>query len=150
MSIKPEFIVVCRERDWEFDGFQIFPKRVISGVRDGRYEACGNRIIRGNQALSRVKLPVWIGECESMLDVLYSIHRKDIWPIVEALWNDNQKDVFYIGPITKFGERSFWLRCYDADGRWEKRFEIDYSEIFRIEIESRYARHFNNYMKSKS
>ncbi len=150
VAIRSEFIVVCDDSEFEFNGFQIFPKQSITEVRDGRVEACINRIIRSNQALETVTTPQWISECEGIVDVLHSIHRQDIWPIVESLYENKQKTAFYIGPITKVGDHSLWLRCYDGDGKWEKRYELDYSDIFRIEFGSRYERHFNAYMKSRA
>ena len=150
VAIKPEFIVVCVERNWEFDGFQIIPKRSITGVRDGKYEACGNRIIRDNQSLDHVWLPPWIDACEDVEDVLHSMKQEEIWPIVEALYDNNQQVTLYIGPITKFGTNAFWIRCYDAAGKWENQYAIDYTEVVSIEVGSQYARHFNAYMKSQS
>ena len=70
---------------------------------------------------------------------------------METLSDNKQKDYFlYLGSITKFGDHSFWIRSYDADGKWEKQFEISFSEVFRIEFGSRYCNHFNDYMKSQS
>jgi hypothetical protein len=55
----------------------------------------------------------------------------------------------FIGPITEVGSEQFSLRCYDAAGRWEKVYELRYDEIFRIEFDSQYCNHFNEYMKAK-
>lgn len=149
-AIRPDFIIVCEETNWEFDGIQIFAKRAITDIRDGKYEACANRIVRGNDALSQVVMPGWLEACQTLNDVLQAVQQQEIWPAVETLSDNDQKDFFYLGPITKFGEHSFWIRSYDADGKWERQYEIDYSEVFRIEFGSRYCNHFNDYMRSQS
>lgn len=148
-AIKPDFIVVCEEEDWEFDGIQIFPKRAITDIRDGKFEACANRIVRGNKALSKMAIPEWLDACQSLTDVLQAMQQQEIWPAVETLTNNKRDYFMYLGPITKFGEHSFWIRAYDAAGKWETQYEIDYSEVFRIEFGSRYCNHFNDYMKSQ-
>ena len=43
--IKPAFVVLREEKDFELDGIIILPKRVIKGVRDGRYDRCCNQIL---------------------------------------------------------------------------------------------------------
>ena len=148
-AIKPDFVVVCEERDWEFDGIQIFPKRAIADIRDGKFEACADRIVRENNALSKVMMPQWLDACQSLADALQAMQHQEIWPAVETLTGKNQDFFLYLGPITKFAKHSFWIRAYDAAGNWERQYEIDYSEVFRIEIGSRYCTHFNDYMKSQ-
>ena len=147
--IKPDFIVVCEERDWEFDGIQIFPKRTITNVRDGKYEACANRILRGNKTLSQMVLPEWLDACQSLTDVLQAMQKQEIWPAMELLGDRNPKSEFSLGPITKVGKRSFWIHGYGADGKWQEPAQIEYSNVFRIEFGSRYCNHFNDYMKSQ-
>ena len=149
MAIKPDFIVIREERDWEFDGIQIFPKRSICDIRDGKFEACANRIVRGNNVLSQVVIPEWLTECQCLADVLQAMQQQEFWPAVETLADNDRDYFFYLGPITKLGKKSFAIHAYDADGQWEQEYEIEHSEVFRIELESRYCDHFNNYMKSQ-
>ena len=149
IAIKPDFIVVCVEQDWEFDGIQFFPKRSIRGIRDGKFEACANQIVRGNNALSQVVLPEWLTECHCLADVLQAMQQQEFWPAVETLADNEQDYIFYLGPITKLGKKSFYIHAYGADGQWEREHEIEHSDVFRIEFRSRYCDHFNNYMKSQ-
>lgn len=149
-AIKPDFIVVCEERDWEFDGIQIFPKQSITDIRDGKFEDCANRIIQRNNALSQMLMPEWLDACESLTDVVQTLHKLEIWPAVETLWNHNRTSGFSLGPITEVGKHSFCIHGYDADGKWEATSQINHSDVFRIEFGSRYCNHFNDYMKSQS
>src|SRR5207249_11238859 len=114
-AIKPDFIVVCEETCWELDGVHILPKRVIADVRDGKFEACTNRIVLGNNALSQLVMPEWLDACKCLTDVLQSMQRQEIWPAVESLWDHDRKNGFSIGPITKVGKHSFWTHGYGAD-----------------------------------
>ena len=83
-------------------------------------------------------------------EVLAEIKRRGIWPAIEILDKKGTVSIFYIGPITRLLENAFFLKCYDAMGKWEKAYELNYNEIFRIDINSRYCKHFNRYMKAKS
>ena len=149
MAIKPDFIVVREEQNWEFDGIQVFPKRSIREIRDGKFEACANQIVRGNNAISQVVMPEWFTDCQCLADVLRTMQQQEIWPAVETLTDKYRDYYFYLGPITKLGKSSFCIHAYGADGKWEKEYEIKHSDVFRIEFESRYCDHFNNYMKSQ-
>ena len=147
--IKPRFIVLREERDFEFDGVIILTKRFIQGVRDGRYERCSNQILRQNGAMKKLRSPGWLDSCETIPHVYTSMMKRNMWPGVEIIFNDGAESAFYLGPITRITDDSFFLRCYDAAGKWEKNYELNYDEVFRIEFDSRYCNHFNAYMKSR-
>ena len=148
--IKPAFIVLREERDLELDGVIILPKRVIKGVRDGRYERCYNQILRQNGEMRKLRSPRWLNSCETIAQVCASLMKRDIWPGVGTIFDDGAESAFYLGPITRVDEDRFFLRCYDAAGKWEKVYKLDYDEVFKIEFDSRYCNHFNAYMKSES
>jgi len=61
--------------------------------------------------------------------------------------NKKVQTAFYLGPITNCDKMSFFLKCYDASGKWEKVYKINYDEVFRIEFDSKYCNRFNHYMK---
>lgn len=148
-GIKRRFIVLREEKDFEFDGVVVLPKKVIRGYRDGRFEQCANRIIRANGEVKKARGPGWLEKCESLQDVLRGLKRRDIWPAVEILSGDKSRkeSAFYLGPITEVSSKSFVLRCYDAAGQWEKEYDLCVSEIFKVEFDSAYCTHFNRYMR---
>ncbi|MGH9941080.1 MAG: hypothetical protein ACRD9R_01830 [Pyrinomonadaceae bacterium] len=146
--IKSSFIVLREEDAFEFDGFVILPKKVIKGIRDGRYERCGNQIIRFNGVLRKLRAPHWLDSCETIPQVFASMMRRDIWPAVEIVFNEERESALYLGPITNLNDEQFSLKCYDAAGKWEKTYKLSYDEIFKIEFDSSYCKHFNAYMKS--
>ncbi len=145
--IKPDFIVIREQQDFEFDGVIILPKRVIKGYRDNRYDECCNKIIRQNGQLGKLKTPSWLNKCNSIYDVLTAIQKRDIWPAVEMLHDEGKTSALYLGPIEGVYEDSFYLNCYDAAGKWEKPYYLTLANIFRIEFDSKYCRHFNRYMR---
>ena len=71
---------------------------------------------------------------------------RDIWPAVEVVFTDGGS-ALYIGPILEIKKKHFSLNCYDAAGKWEKVYRIDFNEVFRLEFGSKYTEHFNNYMR---
>jgi hypothetical protein len=148
--IKSAFVVLREEKDFEWDGIIILPKRIIKGIRDGRYDRCYNQILRQNGAMKKLRSPGWLNSCETIPQVCASLMKRDIWPAIEIIFDDGAESAYYLGPITRVDEDRFFLRYYDAAGKWGKVYELDYDEVFKIEFDSRYCNHFNAYMKSES
>lgn len=146
--IKRTFIILQEERDFELDGIIALPRRVIKGVRDGKYEQCGNQILRQNGSIKKLRAPGWLDACETIPQLLSAMMRRHIWPCIETLFNQGTESAFYLGPLTRIAEDSFYLNCYDAAGKWEKIYRLPYENVFKIEFDSKYCKHFNAYMKS--
>lgn len=148
-QIKSGFIVLREEEDFDFDGSIIFPKKSIKGYRDGEVDRCCNEILRENGAIRKCRSPRWLNSCKTLPEVIKELKRRDIWPGVEIIFNSHSESAFYIGPITRTAEDCFYLRCYDAAGKWEKEYNLRYDEIFRIELDSKYCKRFNDYMRRR-
>lgn len=146
--IKRTFIVVRPEVDFELDGSAILMKKHIKGYRDDQFDQCFNEILRENGALKSLDELPWLENCETVPQVLAEIQRRDIWPGIEILFK-NTMSAFYLGPITRCNQDDFSILCYSAAGNWEKEYQLPYSEIFRIDLESRYCIHFNAYMRKR-
>lgn len=146
--VKKSFVVLREERELEFDGLIILKKEFIKSCRDGKFEKCINEILQSNGAMKKCRSPKWINNCGTPFDVMTAIQRRGIWPGIETLFNDGKDSAFYLGPITQVNKNSFSIYCYDAAGKWEQEYELEYAEIFRIEIDSIYCNHFNRYMRS--
>ncbi|MHC5083966.1 MAG: hypothetical protein ACYTET_08535 [Planctomycetota bacterium] len=114
-----------------------------------KFEKCGNTILQHNREIKKAKSPRWLDNCITFRQILEKLKQKDIWPAVEIIFRDKQKTktLFYIGPITQIKKNAFWIHCYDATGKWEKEYKIGYDEIFKIEFNDNYSRHFNAYMR---
>lgn len=149
-QIKRNFIVLREEEAFEFDGIIILPKRFIKAYRDGKYEQCYNEILRENGAIRKCYSPRWLNACETLPEVISAIKRRDVWPGVETTFAGNSKTAFYLGPITRVADGCFYLRGYDAAGKWEQEPELTYDEIFRLEFNSKYCNQFNAYMRRRN
>jgi hypothetical protein len=149
-QIESEFIVLREEEDFDFDGIIILPKRFIKGYRDGKYDQCCNEILRENNALRKCHSPRWLKGCGTLPDVITELKRRDVWPGIETMFDDNSETAFYIGPITRTANECFYLRCYDAAGKWEKEYELEYDKIFRVEFDSKYCNRFNAHMRRRN
>lgn len=145
MLIRDSFVVLREERDFEFQGLVVLPRKVITGYRDGKPEKCLNQILRHNKQLARLKSPRWLGPCETLPALLRALMKKYIWPSVEIdLEHDAQ---FYIGPLREVREDGFLIQHYTAEGKWEKVYAIDYDWLRKIEFGDRYSKHFNAFMR---
>jgi hypothetical protein len=149
-GIKPDFIVIREEEDFDFNGVVVLPKRSIRGYRDGKYDRCCNEILRETGTIDQARSPDWLNETESLREVISELAKRDIWPVVEALYKKKTRSAFYIGPITKAGKDRFYLYYYDSAGKWQREYEIKYNEIFKIEFDTNYANRFNDFMRNRT
>jgi len=138
------YIVIARLYDFEFDGFVLLPKKVIKGYRDGHFEECFSKIIRHNGEIKKIEPPKWLEKCISIKSILQFLQAHNIWPAIELLSYSS----LYLGKITDVRKDAASIYCYDAKGEWEVEYKIPYRKIFKIEFESKYCTHFNNYMRS--
>ena len=142
------FVVLREVRDLEVNGIILLPKRVIRGVRDGKFEACQSRILRQFGGLKRIKVPAWLPRCQTITDVFANLKRRSVWPGIETL-RDDGSTAFYLGPLKDVSVENVSIRCYDAAGQWEKTYHLPLQDVFRIEFDSKYCNLFNRYMQGK-
>lgn len=147
--IKPTFVVLREMIDFEFGGVIILPRRAVKSVRDGKFESCRNRILHHNGAIRKMRVPRWLDACETIPQVLSALMRRDIWPSIETVFDQGTRSAFYVGPITEVTVDECLINCYDAAGKWESIYHLGYDEIFKIEFDGKYEKHFTAYMKSQ-
>lgn len=150
MDVKADFVTIAQESDFEFDGLIVLPRRSLEGYRDGPTDACCNEILRAHNAFATIHYPAWMQRCQSLAELFSGLKARDIWPGVEILVDNDTDDEFYLGQLTEVGREEFRLMCYDSEGNWEREFSLRYDQLFRVEINSRYCKRFNAYMKSKA
>ncbi len=148
MLIKPTFILLYEQYDFEFDGLIILPKKIIKGCRDNKYDKCFNEILRQNGAIKKLRIPAWLTTCQTIPQILTELMTRGIWPGIEHLATDHTETAFYIGSIKDTTKDGIYIYCYDAAGKWEKEYYLNYQNIFKIEINSKYCKYFNHYMRS--
>lgn len=147
VHIGREFVAIMEMRDLEFDGLQIFPKRSLKGCRDGKFERAYNAVLRHNGEIKKLRAPRWLRNKNTIREVLEYCLKKDIWPAVESV--DNDEDSFYLGSILTVNKNDFEILTYDAEGEWDEFVNIiPFKEVIRIEIDSKYVDHFNAFMRS--
>jgi hypothetical protein len=149
-QIERSFIVMREIINFDFDGTLVLPKSALEGYRDGKFEACCNRILRFNGNIKKARNPKWLSSCASIQDVLKQLMSRDIWPVVEILYSLDGKieTDFFIGPIVRIEDNRFWINDYDASGKWGEKEEIGIKEILRIQFNDTYSTEFNKYMRS--
>ena len=143
-----EVCILQEESDLEFDGYQVFLINEVSEVRFNGFDAVNNEIIQHNGEFEKVTGLNWFGCVDSYVEVLKVCCSSGIWPAVEI--NMGEGADFYIGEIKAAKERKFTMHSYDAMGVWEDESVFDYSDVVRLEFDSRYINHFNNFMKAQS
>lgn len=149
LHVAQQFVIMREVDDFEFDGIIVLPKKFIRGVRDGKFERCANEILRQNGELKRLKVPSWIAGCATIKDLLTTLMKRSTWPAIEMLFDDGST-ALYLGPVESVSVEGFKTQCYDAAGEWENGYWFRWDELFRIEFDSRYCKHFNRYMRAKN
>jgi hypothetical protein len=147
-DIKKDYVVIAEETAFEFDGLMILPKSSVGDFRDGPFDGCCNEILTSRKAHAAIIYPKWMARCDTIPQLFEAFKRRDIWPGVEILLENDYE--FYLGQLTEVGTDEFRLMGYDAAGEWEKEFSIRYDQLFRIEVFSQYCERFNEFMRSKA
>jgi len=141
-----DLVIIQQITSFEPDGIVVIPKAWIEDVRNGPFEKCANEILTGITAVDRLTPPPY-ANLPHLDQIIDHLHDKDIWPAVEVIYKGRPS--VYVGPITSVAVHSFELLCYNAAGKWEKKYELDFEEVFKLEIESKYVTRFNEYMRAK-
>lgn len=141
-----QIVVLACAKDFEFDGYQLLLRSRVKGYRNSNFEKCYTRILSYNKQLDKIRPPKWVYNIDDIDSAIKGLKRYGIWPAIETIYNS--KSAFYIGPITSISEDKFTLHCYDAAGKWENEYKLAFNEVIRIEWQSKYCMHFNNYMKA--
>jgi hypothetical protein len=139
------FVALRTFDDFEANGIVVVPKKWLKNIRDGEFEDGTNEVIRFAGTITSRDMPAWPKMFANLTEILSYLKERDIWPAIEIVYDGGSP--LYVGPITEVTKKRVRLYCYDAAGKWEKEYDIDVTEIFKIEIESRYTRHFSAYMK---
>ncbi|MGB7208381.1 MAG: hypothetical protein WBD27_06965 [Pyrinomonadaceae bacterium] len=145
---KRSFVIIQQITSFEPDGIVIIPKTWIKGIRNGKFEKCANEIIRSILTNEGLVASGWHTELNTLEAIMAHLKANNVWPAVEVLYNGDAS--FYIGPVIDILPNSFKIHSYDASGKWEKKYELEYKEVFKVEINSSYVKNFNEYMQSKS
>lgn len=138
-------VVIGREfRDFVADGLLVFPKNVITSIRDSELEICENAILKKSGEIKHAKRIRWLEKVDSAKDIATVLARRNIWPAIETV--EKRNAYLYVGPIFHVGDDEVEIYCYDAAGNWEGSYSLDYRRVFRLEFDSKYLQHFNDYM----
>lgn len=142
-----DFIIVQNISSFEYDGILVIPKKWITGIRNGKDERCSNEVLRQALAPEDISPDATYFGLSDLKEIVTRLRVQSIWPAIEAL--HRHESSLYIGRITNVANDSFEMLSYNAAGEWEKEYAIGYDEVFKIEIDSKYVRHFNEYMELK-
>jgi hypothetical protein len=144
---RESFVALQVIEDFEDDGAAVIPKGTVESVRRGPFERCATAVYQKTPTRREAKRFKWLTTLRTLPDVVRYLQAHDLWPAVKIA--DEDETIVYVGKVTKLSDASFAMWCYDAAGEWEREYEVEYDEVIKVEIDSRYLRHFNRYMKRK-
>ncbi len=141
-----KYVVLRVIDDFEPDGIIFIFKKNIKSIRNGKLEKSFNAVISFCKTLKSLKETGWFHGMKTLEEIMSYLKSQSTWPSIEVV-HDNGSSL-YIGEITEVSKSSFSINCYDAEGRWEKIYQLKYDTVFKIEIDGKYVRHFNDYMRA--
>lgn len=140
-------LVVFREQaKLEFNGVQVWPRRSVADCRRGECERTQDAILR-QLRIKPPPLPRWLAAASTLVDVFRELERRDIWPVVESLKEDDGT-ALYIGKIVAVERTWFDILAYDAEGAWEPVTRLSFAAVLRVEFGDTYSERFNAYMRA--
>ncbi len=148
VRVAPEFVALRAIDDFECNGIVVYRiSEVAEFINDGQIR-CANRILKANGQLEKLRPPGWLDKCDTMEDVFQQLKKRCILPSIEV--KEGNDDWFFIGKITHVEPEGIIVHHYDAHGVWYDPVPVALQYVTRMEFDSRYLKHFGNYMKSKT
>ena len=136
-----EFLLVCYEYDFEFDGFEIIRLNDITNVIYVDVDEFINKIIK-SEDISPQKDNFLDINMSSYYDIFNYFVDNNENLIIECEYSEN----FYIGKVIEiFNDRISFLN-FDGEGVWDKEpIDILYSDITLISFRNRYVKYMSKY-----
>lgn len=136
-----ERVIVLVEDDFWLDGYQILRTSDINSMKSTETNRHCTQIIKKEGLLKNVVIPPM--KLDTWQDVFQYLKRIDEFVIVE----DETEDSFLIGPIVRANKQSVSIRHFDGTGRWEKVYNMKYSDISSVRFDCRYIRYHRKYVE---
>jgi hypothetical protein len=147
LGVSENLVILQEENGFAFGGVVALPLNRIKGRRLGSLEHLRDQVVAENGQFKKLIRYSWLRAVKNIEQILKECARRKIWPIVETI--RKRKTALFIGPITQVGPKEFSIFCYDANGKWEKEYLLNYREIFKVEIFDSYSTHFNRFMSKR-
>lgn len=148
LAISKSIIVFQDTSDFKFEGVSILPRKWLTKIRNSKLEKCYDKVLRLHGEMQNLNRKKWVNELTSTKSTIEKIYSKGIWPSIEV-FDGKKKSAMFLGPITEIHSKKFAIFAYDATGKWEREYDIKYSEVFCIQLFNQYTDRFNKFMQSK-
>jgi hypothetical protein len=149
LGISRSIIVFQDTSDFTIEGVSILPRKWLTKIRDSKFEKCYDKVLRLHGEMENLNKKEWVNELTSIKSAIKKIYTKGIWPSIEV-FDGKRKTAMFLGPITEIKSKKFTVYAYDAIGKWEQEYDINYSEVFCIQLFNQYTERFNKFMKEKN
>lgn len=143
VSESDRLILILKEFDFQFDGYQIIKKSDIMNMYDSDSNEYCEKIMR-KEKLWKLRHPKWIVDLNlsNWHSVLLGIKCNVI--IVE---NENKEGDFHIGPIIGLTKSMVTIKCFDGIGRHGDPDRVRISQITSCKFLDRYSTIHSKYLK---
>lgn len=141
ISFNDEFLLICYEYDFEFDGFEIIRLDDITNII---YDDVDIFI---NDILIKENIKPIIDSClniniNSYFDIMKFFFQNNENLIIEC----ERQGEFYIGKIIEISQKCISFLNFDGEGVWEEEPSyIFYNDITLISFRNRYVRYMSKY-----
>lgn len=143
LKVNEKFFLCACEDDFQLDGYEIRRIRQVDSVRAASGKIQDIDLSEGvvdEISVPKVNISGW-------KPIFRSLRNMNRYIIIEHEEKDPDQCAFYIGRIEEIKKHSVLLRCYDAEGIWDKKAtQIFFRDITSVTFGSRYVDVFSKYV----
>lgn len=148
IGMSRQFLFLQLDNEFALDGYAVIKLDDFDSIRHSSYERTQRKIFNAEGLLGsgygfdkHLPLTNWA-------DIFKALKKYDIHVIIENI-NNGELD-FWIGQITKVGDKKVSIHNYDPDGNLdEKPTAIQFNTISIIKFGDRYSTTFRKYLKRR-
>ena len=133
LQIGEKWLLLHATVDFHLDGFSIVRLDSIESIRKGNKKKGHQRILDAEGITDRIATGLQ-RDLSDIAAILNPLKERQEIVILDF------EDYLYIGHIIKLGKKNLSFRCFNTNGRWEKKLsKIPYDTIEKIRFETEYG-----------
>ena len=144
IKFSDDFVLICYEYDFEFDGFEIIRLDDITNIQYDNVDKFINYIFI-NEDIKPVMGNIFSININSYIEIMQFFLNKNENIIIEC----EKHGEFYIGKVIEVFKDCVKFLCFDAEGVWDKEpYNIFYKDITSISFRNRYLIYMSKYART--
>lgn len=141
-----DFIMIEETYDFSMSGIKIVPYERLKSIRHNKFSKVSKHIYSEENLIKFNYKIIDNTSLKNFESLFKSIKKQNFHCVIESTKKD--KDIFSIGEILDFNEKSVVIKNYDATGKINKKpHKIQFKNIELINFNDNYSKVFRKYLK---